>query len=297
MVGIYKIENKINHKIYIGQSQNIEARWRQHIWGAGKYTTIISQALGKYGIENFSFEVVEECPIEQLDEREQFWIDHYNSLKPNGYNMVDVDNVLHGEDNPNSKFSTAFVREIRERVFLNKEEAKEVFEEYKDVVGRGYFYHLLHGDFRLEEGSGIELVESLVDKAGSKNGRHKIDEEEVLKIRNLIYVDKIPTNEVYCNYKDIISFDAFQKAATGESWKNVDTSMIVKRTPERKNKPKAKLTEEDVRQIRYRAEVLKHSVSEIFMDYCDRTTRTTIQRVVNYETWKNVKPVSTISEA
>lgn len=81
--GIYKIENLINHKVYIGQSSNIERRWSKHKSVQEKHS--IHLAFDKYGIENFSFEVIEECPIEKLDEREIYWIDKYDSYN-NGYN-------------------------------------------------------------------------------------------------------------------------------------------------------------------------------------------------------------------
>ena len=80
MIGIYKIENLINHKKYIGQSVNIRKRWEYHRY---IYTKIIDSklymAMRKYGIENFSFEVLEECSIEQLLEREMYWIKYYNT--------------------------------------------------------------------------------------------------------------------------------------------------------------------------------------------------------------------------
>lgn len=84
--GIYKITNKLNGKVYIGQSINIEDRWRRHRNATDDFA--IHQAFRKYGLDNFQFEVIEECPCAQLDEREQYWIEYYNS-KNNGYNMID----------------------------------------------------------------------------------------------------------------------------------------------------------------------------------------------------------------
>ena len=92
MVGIYKIENLINGNKYIGQSNNITKRW-----GAEKRTAFnekdprydypLSRALRKYGVENFSFEIIEECNIEQLNERERYWVSYYDSFY-NGYNQT-----------------------------------------------------------------------------------------------------------------------------------------------------------------------------------------------------------------
>jgi group I intron endonuclease len=94
MVGIYKITNVINGKIYVGQSIDIKDRWYQHKYKATDpnelgYNSAIHQAFRKYGIDNFSFEIIEECAPEQLDDREIYWIKQLNSLAPNGYNILE----------------------------------------------------------------------------------------------------------------------------------------------------------------------------------------------------------------
>lgn len=87
-----------------------------------------------------------------------------------------------------------------------------------------------------------------------------------------------------------VSYDAFVKAYHGDTWKNVDTSMIrnINSEVDRKGKPKAKLTKEDVLEIRRLSEQEKWTISEIYDKYLGVCTRGTIKRVVNYETWKNV---------
>lgn len=87
ITGIYKIENKINHKIYIGQSINIERRWRAHLNATQTHNNKLWAALNKYGKDNFDFSIIEECPKELLDEREQYWIKYYDSYN-NGYNLT-----------------------------------------------------------------------------------------------------------------------------------------------------------------------------------------------------------------
>ena len=86
MIGIYKITNKINNKVYIGQSKLIEKRWKEHLADYERKDTKLYFAFRKYGIENFLFEIIEECSIEELNEREIFWIKQYNSYNE-GYNM------------------------------------------------------------------------------------------------------------------------------------------------------------------------------------------------------------------
>lgn len=87
---IYKITNKLNGKCYIGQSIDIHHRWYTHknpkTWVADK-GKVLYRAFVKYGIENFTFEIIEECPRKQLDIREKYWVRYFDSYS-NGYNMT-----------------------------------------------------------------------------------------------------------------------------------------------------------------------------------------------------------------
>lgn len=80
--------------VYIGQSLNINERWSKH---KRAYKNIVEksqlyQAMREDGIENFIFEVIEECSKELLNERELYWINQYNSLQ-DGYNMSTIQNL------------------------------------------------------------------------------------------------------------------------------------------------------------------------------------------------------------
>lgn len=96
MIGIYKIVNQINKKVYIGQSVDIEARWKKHKntyknQNAHEYNYHIYRAMRKYGVENFTFEIIEECTASELDDKEKYWIKYYDSYK-NGYNETEGGN-------------------------------------------------------------------------------------------------------------------------------------------------------------------------------------------------------------
>lgn len=92
MIGIYKITNKINGKSYIGQSKNIHRRWQSEIADSNNvnshsYDYPLMRAFRKYGVDNFEFEVVEECEIEELNQKEIYWIDYFDTFF-HGYNQT-----------------------------------------------------------------------------------------------------------------------------------------------------------------------------------------------------------------
>ena len=86
---IYRIENKINGKCYIGKTYlTIEKRWNQHVKDSRREefkNRPIYKAINKYGIENFLISEIEYS--ENCEEREKFWISFYNSFN-DGYNAT-----------------------------------------------------------------------------------------------------------------------------------------------------------------------------------------------------------------
>ena len=88
---IYKITNKINGKVYIGQTiKTVEKRFTQHKNNSNKTyfsQIVLYKAFNKYGIENFICETIEKVPNEELNNREKYWINYYDSYF-NGYNST-----------------------------------------------------------------------------------------------------------------------------------------------------------------------------------------------------------------
>ena len=89
--GIYCIKNLVNQKKYIGLSNNIARRKREHLYTLrnGKHENKhLQYAWDKYGEENFSFYIIEECSVDMLDEREKYYIAKYQSNNDMyGYNI------------------------------------------------------------------------------------------------------------------------------------------------------------------------------------------------------------------
>ena len=102
MIGIYKITNNITNQSYIGQSKDIDQRFKEH---CNHKNTVVGADINLYGVENFSFEILEICAPEKLDEREVYYIEKYNTYNT-GYNKSIGGSSLPGEFNPNAKLTS-----------------------------------------------------------------------------------------------------------------------------------------------------------------------------------------------
>ena len=101
---IYIIKNTVNKKVYIGQSKNVFHRWQQHISAArNKPCSLIDSEMKSIGIEKFYYEILEQN-VENYNEREEYWINYYNTLVPNGYNIISNYIYNRGIRNKRSKF-------------------------------------------------------------------------------------------------------------------------------------------------------------------------------------------------
>lgn len=87
--GVYKLTNLKNQKVYIGQAADISERFKQHIkcgLGIDAPSNMLYTAMLKDGVENFTFEILEECERNQLNDREKYYIEFYRAQE-HGYNM------------------------------------------------------------------------------------------------------------------------------------------------------------------------------------------------------------------
>lgn len=112
---IYIIKNDINRKVYIGQSVNAKDRFRQHCKPCNMDNSVIGKAIKKYGKKHFWVEVLER-QVENYNDRERYWIDYYNSIVPNGYNISsggEEPPTYSGDNSPQCKLSDSDVKNLK----------------------------------------------------------------------------------------------------------------------------------------------------------------------------------------
>lgn len=129
---IYKITNKINNKIYIGQTKHPHRRWIEHKTKANQHSDNfpIHLAIAKYGSENFLFEILEWT--EDYNKREKELIEFYDSISPNGYNIASggSNNVMFGENHPRNTVTDIKLKSIIEELYKNELNDREIGEKY-----------------------------------------------------------------------------------------------------------------------------------------------------------------------
>ena len=135
MKAIYKITNKLNNKIYIGQSNNPQKRWSSHLSHARNNEYIgksaLYDAIRAYGENNFIFEII--GWFEDYNEKEKYYIKLYNSKIPNGYNITDGGEEpphKYGEKHHNSTYSQEVIDNIIDDLLSHKYTQKEIENKY-----------------------------------------------------------------------------------------------------------------------------------------------------------------------
>ena len=170
--GIYKIENLINHKVYIGQSKNIYKRWKSHINSYEKIKKYLYSSMRKYGIENFSFEILIETY--DLNYWEMFLIQIYKSNDKNyGYNRNkggdDVFSVKYVDEKEQNEIKEKFKKTMG---LMSDEEKQKKIDKMKNTIAN-----------RTEEEK--QMYHDILVIAHSKTPK-EVKESAVLKRKNTI---------------------------------------------------------------------------------------------------------------
>lgn len=223
MIGIYKITNIKNNKIYVGQSNNIYRRFREHQTKGESSKIPVDIAIQKYGKDSFTYEILEECNITELNEKETFWIKKLNAIK-NGYNCSEGgEQQSIGENNGRSKLTEQDVIKIR-KAYNNHLKQKDIYEEYKNIVSFGYFQNVWQGrawahimpEVFTEENKNYYIYQN---SNGGNGASAQFSDEEVIKIRER-YVNE-SAKQIYEDYKNRVSYQTFQAMLWGRSYKTL----------------------------------------------------------------------------
>ena len=198
MIGIYKITNKINNKIYIGQSNDLKRRKNEHRCIEHETNKSLKKAYIKYGLENFGFEVLEECKLQELNDKEKYWIE---LLKPQ-YNRTSG-----GDGSPNHKVS----EETRK---LLKQKGKEFWNNLNEETKQKIINQNLKGPaigHKVSKETRKKLREANLGKVQSKETIEKRKQTIINKKKNgYIQTNKnhrkkvicIETGEIFNSLKD-----------------------------------------------------------------------------------------------
>lgn len=218
MVGIYKIQNKINNKIYIGQSNNLERRKNEH-FNCTIPKQEIDKEINKYGKDNFTYEILEYCENKDLNYLEQYWINYYDSFY-NGYNNTKGGEIIFSG---NPILTREDVIEIR-KAYAAHQRRSDVYEKYKDRISEGGFYHIWDGsrwgnimpEVFTEEN---KLFHKIIITQGENNARAKLTDQEVIKLR--IRYQKETARQIWQDYKDLYTYGSFQQILDGHKYSHL----------------------------------------------------------------------------
>lgn len=253
MCGIYKIQNNINGKIYIGKSINIKHRWSEHKRDSlvddekweNNYRgvqTPIHKAIRKYGVENFTFEVVEICEKEQLNEREIYWIKQLNLTNKNiGYNVTlggDGYRCGGGENAPGCKI-TKVESEIIKQKLKERWTVKEI-QKLVPLATSGMVHSINYGLSWFDENE--------IYPISRDNGHRLWSDEEALTIKQE-YANGESMTALARKYN--CSLDTISSLIRGKSYTNLP--IIEKQVDWCFKNPMRKFSEEQVKEFRRRA--------------------------------------------
>lgn len=194
---IYKITNNINGKVYIGKSKDPKKRFSQHCNG----TSTISNAIRKYGVDNFTLEIVEEIVYETDDihfissnsnEREIYYIKLFNSFGDGGYNMTIGGDGIYDHDYGAKSAISEYQNSLLENGvhnFQNENNRKSVSETQKELLKSGtHNWQNPETEIKRKELSRKAVSKSNQDRL--KNGTHYLKSDKHKNLMKDVMTDR-----------------------------------------------------------------------------------------------------------
>jgi group I intron endonuclease len=194
---IYRITNKLNGKHYVGQTKDLEKRWKTHVQSAESgFGHLLHSAIRKYGSTNFEFVLIENCEDNLANELEKKWILHYESFGK-GYNLTT------GGD---CEFERS---EITIQKMSESKKGHEVSEETKEKIGKA--------------NRGRIRTKKVREKLSLSLKGHEVSEETREKIRK-------------GHLNKVISEETRKKISEAKSGKKQDLEVVKRRAEKLKGK-------------------------------------------------------------
>lgn len=225
MKGIYCFTNKVNGKKYIGQSCNIENRYKSHKRNylnanLQTYNGKFYRALRKYGFDNFTFTILEASENfnqKELNQKEIYYINKFDSFI-NGYNM-----------NYGGRYTSNGIKKLNEQQVLQIKELiqntdisfQEISRKYGldvngsliSMINSGAVWNIIgQYDYPIRKNTYFRNI-------GGTNPRAIFSDEEVIEIRQRYVHESMP--DIYVDYKDRCSFSELKKIVYGSQFKNL----------------------------------------------------------------------------
>lgn len=245
--GIYLIKNLVNNKIYIGQSADIKRRIQEYLRSAQpeKYSkkserdskTHLHLAMKKYGIENFSVNILQICEKENLDTLEKKWILLLNSDDPNsGYNETPGGQksfAPSGEKHSQAKLTQKEVDEIKSLLKNTKMTLGEISNKFYGI-SKSTISMINHGKIWTDNNTNYPIRKPEYGSIGEKNPKAKFSESQVIEMRTK-YSQGEALKDIQDEYEQYGSRSAIQAIIYGQSfkhlpiWSNTDKCWKMKR--------------------------------------------------------------------
>ena len=224
MIGIYKITEKENPDMfYVGKSNDIERRFNEHIRRDYKQSRIpFDGYIKEKGKDAFIYEILEECSIEELSEREKYWTDKLQATKSGNKFDGGLTDVV-GSNNPKAKLTEEDIIYIR-KAYNNHEKQKDVYEKYKDIISFSYFQNLWQGrswrhimpEVFTEENKQYYIYQNSIGENGVLS---QFTDDEVIEIRKR-YVNE-SAKQIYKDYENRVAYQTFQAMLWGRTYKTL----------------------------------------------------------------------------
>lgn len=292
---IYQITNLINGKIYIGQTNNITKRWANHKC-SNSPNMPIARAIKKYGVDNFSFEVLyQNISIEEIDELERKIIIEKDCRVPKGYNVAigghkHTDVHKYGADNSN-----AHLTEDEARYILTHRNIPMyvLYSDFSDKISYCQFKKIYHHQVYKNIKEEVEEYPNNFEFSNQFTSRYGpiMEYDEVIDIRQR-YANGEYWREAYEKYKTKYTNEwSFYQAYNGYTYKLVMPEVFTKANKKLHSSlcksgsrnGRAKLTAEDVKQLRllYQKGTPLNELYEMF----PFVTPNSIRYAIHYKTW------------